>query len=274
MQFIITICMTLFTLSAFSQSYEYQGIYYNLFPEAKEAEVTSHPNKYEGTIQIPSKVFNDYTVTAIGERAFEDCPELFDVYIPSSVKIIKDYAFCLSGVNLRNVYMQDGITSIGKRAFYGCTSLTEIILPKTITTIADYAFGDCNNLASIVIPDTQVSLGDYVFIYSESLKNIYCYADCLPQTQPNTFNGIDITTVILHVPESSLNLYQSSTPWNQFKKIVTLTTAIHNPAIDNPLNVTAGYSINGIKNQHTLNGINIITFNDRKKRKVLVKKQK
>jgi hypothetical protein len=58
-------------------------------------------SKTYGSLVIPSKV-NGYTVTDIGNSAFEDCSGLTNVTIPSSV------------------------TSIGRSTFSGCSSLTTV----------------------------------------------------------------------------------------------------------------------------------------------------
>ena len=88
-----------FSISASAYDVEVDGIYYNLIPKAKIAEVTKGDNKYEGDITIPSSIkVNDteYSVTSIGNSAFYGCSGLTSITIPNSV------------------------TSIGKFTFYNC----------------------------------------------------------------------------------------------------------------------------------------------------------
>ena len=105
---LLLIATFLFSNNAFAEAVEIDGIYYNLVTKAKQAEVTSNPNKYTGAIKIPGTVsYNNvtYSVTSIGENAFIDCAGLTSVTIPNSV------------------------TSIGNRAFECCFGLRKVIIP-------------------------------------------------------------------------------------------------------------------------------------------------
>ena len=106
-------------LKSYSQTFEYNGIFYNvLSADDKTVEVTSGGN-YTGDIVIPAKVsYNDveYSITAIGNSAFEHCNSLTSVEIPNSV------------------------TSIGMWAFSGCHSLTSVVSKVEIPFTYDYSF--------------------------------------------------------------------------------------------------------------------------------------
>ena len=96
------------------------------------------------SIIIPTTVSNSgttYTVTSIGERAFELCSSLTSVTIPNSV------------------------TSIGNSAFYKCNSLTSITIPNSITSIGQYAFSSCGKLTSVTIGNNVTSIGERAFEY-------------------------------------------------------------------------------------------------------------
>ena len=70
---ILLFAMIMLPLVASAQSVEIDGIYYNLISKAKQAEVTSNPNNYTGSVVIPEKVTYEsveYSVTSIGEWAF------------------------------------------------------------------------------------------------------------------------------------------------------------------------------------------------------------
>ena len=93
---LLLLVMMLLPMMAMSDAVEIDGIYYNLTSEPQVAEVTYNPNKYTGSVVIPEKVVydgNEYTVTAIGIQAFENCSGLSSITIPNSVTIIGDYAF-------------------------------------------------------------------------------------------------------------------------------------------------------------------------------------
>ena len=119
-QVILTFFLTFLPIMANADAVEIDGIYYNLVNKAKAAEVTSNPKKYSGYVIIPEKVIHEeieYSVTSIGDGAFESCGGLLSIDLPNSV------------------------TSIGANAFRGCSSLTSIALPNSVTSIGNYAFG-------------------------------------------------------------------------------------------------------------------------------------
>ena len=82
------IILILMPLAAVADAVEIDGIYYNLIPKAKVAEVTSNPNGYKGVVVIPDTVIYDgvtCNVTSIGNSAFFSCTGLTNVTIPNSV---------------------------------------------------------------------------------------------------------------------------------------------------------------------------------------------
>ena len=71
------------------------GINYNIIGE-NSVEVTDDYEAYSGDLIIPAAVSYGgvtYSVTAIGESAFEDCSKLTSVSIPNSVLTIYENAF-------------------------------------------------------------------------------------------------------------------------------------------------------------------------------------
>ncbi len=131
--------LILLPLVASADVVEIDGIYYNLVSKAKVAEVTKMPSgNYSGDIVIPEKVtYNgiEYSVTSIGESAFDGCNSLTSITIPNSV------------------------TSIGYRAFCYCTGLTSITIPNSVTSIGIFTFSNCTGLTSITIPNSVTSIG-------------------------------------------------------------------------------------------------------------------
>ena len=110
------------------------GFYYNLNQTDNTASVTyqnlsiryygsnmivSYSSDYTGIVTIPSSFTFDgitYTVTSIGDHAFESCSDLTSVFISNS------------------------ITIIGEGAFKNCSGLTSITIPNSVTTIVDFCF--------------------------------------------------------------------------------------------------------------------------------------
>ena len=166
--------MMLLPMVAIADAVEIDGIYYNLITKAKAAEVTSSPNKYQGSIVIPETVnYNNvtYSVTSIGYQAFQYCSGLTSITIPNSVTSIEEGAFCnCSG--LTSVTIGNSVTSIGYQAFQGCFGLTSITIPNSVTSIGNYVFSGCSGLTSVTIGNSVTSIGDFAFYGCSSLQKV------------------------------------------------------------------------------------------------------
>ena len=60
---------------------------------------------------------------------------------------------------------------------------------------------------------------------------MYCYAENVPSTNSDAFNGSNISNARLHVPASSIESYKSQEPWSNFKEIVALPQKCATPTI-------------------------------------------
>ena len=120
-------------------------------------ETESNTLKYGcGNTVIPD------SVVSIGNGAFHNCNNLFDLTIPDSVTSIGQFSF-ESCSKLRSATIGDSVTSIGKGAFSGCTVLTKVCIGNAVETIGDIAFGGCTSLPSIYIPASVISIGNSAF---------------------------------------------------------------------------------------------------------------
>jgi hypothetical protein len=112
----------------------------------------------ETIVNVPL-IIGDLPVVSICDKAFSECLELEEVYIPSSVMELGIEAF--SGCrSLKKVVLPDSLQSIGSKAFAGCEKLSEIKLPGGIRECGGRLFDGCNELKSIGIPNTFRKLGN------------------------------------------------------------------------------------------------------------------
>lgn len=106
---------------------------------------------------------------------------------------------------------QDGVeytvTSIGDNAFKDNTALTDITLPATITEIKSGAFAGCVNLKTITV-------------YNET--PIALPATSRTRSGGSVFDGVDLNTCILYVPEGSVDSYRAAAVWGEFTNILAI----------------------------------------------------
>ena len=196
------------------------------------------------SITIPNNV------TSIGESAFLSCPDLTTVKIESNAIVSKNRnnnpsMKSIFGDQVKSYIIGNGVNIIGKYAFSDCSTLTSVTIPNSVTNIGEYAFYRCNGLKSITIPNsvssienitfahcsslTSVTIGSgvrgigrYAFRDCPNLADVYCYAENVPATDSNAFEGSLIEYVTLHVLGKSMDLYAATSPWSGFGEIVPL----------------------------------------------------
>lgn len=155
--FLFAILMSMVGVQLFAYDAKVDGIYYN-FSE-NEAIVTGasstyslNKTAYTGSVVIPESVTYDgitYSVTGIGNYAFQGCEELASLFIPNTVTSIGNSVFtgCKS---LDTMIIPNSVTSIGYSAFYN-SGLTSVTIGNSVADIGVSAFECCSNLTSITV---------------------------------------------------------------------------------------------------------------------------
>lgn len=120
-------------------------------------------------------------------------------------------------------------------------------------------------------------IGQNAFGNCEKLTDVYCYAENIPASAYNSFDGSYIDYATLHVPSISMDNYMVYEPWNKFKEIVPLNENDPNISGILPIYMKSDViqqdciSINGMKKNKPSRGINIIRLSNGSTRKVVVK---
>ena len=175
MKQIFTILVALLaTTNLWAQRFQYDGLYYNITSSSAYTVEVGGAESSITTVIIPETVTYEgttYSVTSIGESAFEWCSSLASVTIPNSVMGIVNRAFyrCSS---LTSVTIGNSVMGIGDEAFCGCSSLTSITIPNSVMGIGDWAFGSCDDLTSVTIPNSVTSIGNAAFGSCDALSSI------------------------------------------------------------------------------------------------------
>lgn len=156
----------------------YYGAYYSDGSDTGTAAVTYKDTDYNSytaaDVVIPSTVVNEgitFTVTAIGNNAFNGSTSVVSVVLPETITSISYNAFygCTS---LASINLPDGLTSLGGEAFSECSSLTSIDMPDTVTEMGYSCFSNCPKLASVKLSAGLTTLELGVFMRDYALTSI------------------------------------------------------------------------------------------------------
>jgi hypothetical protein len=153
---------------------EVDGIYYKVTSANEVAVTYDYNHKYTGDVNIPETITfagMTYSVTAIGDDAFESCFNLTSVTIPNSVTSIDGCAF-RGCTKLANIHIPNSVTTIGGSAFQNCIRLATVNIPNSVTTIGVYAFEFCYRLTEITVPESVTTIGLTTFSYCYSLTQV------------------------------------------------------------------------------------------------------
>ena len=113
-------------------------------------------------------------------------------------------------------------------------------------------------MTSVTIPNSVKSIGQRAFRDCSELLDVYCYAENVPSTQSDAFEGFYLQYATLHVPAASIDSYKATAPWSRFGKIVALTpeeTGIDELKGENGKRETPVFDLSGRRVQKAQKGI-------------------
>ena len=228
------ICFALaiaFVANVFSYAYDFKvgDLCYTIlnYEEVAVVEEDYAPAYYylPASLEIPSKVVysgNTYTVTEIGNYAFQACEMLESVTIPNTVKKVGIYAFAACTKLLDIAFPEsledvmggalyecawynnqpDGLVYVGNLLYRykGIAPVGTIEVREGTKAILDYAFSQQSNIQSVVLPNSVTSVHIKAFEKCLNLETIVL---------PNSLSVIEEETFSNCPKLSSINLPQN-----------------------------------------------------------------
>lgn len=174
------------------------------------------------TVKLPEYI------TSIEWSTFNGCSSLDSIAIPEAVENIGDEAFANCS-SLSFINLPDSLKKLGWTVFQNDTSLTSISVPDKVTTIYLGTFENCKNLTEVSLGRNIKELLQGSFAYCPKLTKVYCYAENPPACHSEyagyygrgigPFEQSSTGQATLYVPQTSINQYQSKSPWNSFMSI-------------------------------------------------------
>ena len=188
--------------------------------------------KLSGTLTLPLRLYDMFGY------AFYNCGFSGALKIPRSIEWISQGVFQYSEkyTSLKLPYY---LTGIAEKSFQGCTGMTgRLLLPKDLESIGDSAFYDCNFTGNLIIPEGVTHIYDSAFsgnnvrfsgqqltlpstielIDSDAFLNcrfedVFCYANEVPQLNPNGLEGVEYTGGDVYVLDHLFDEYCETAYW-------------------------------------------------------------
>jgi hypothetical protein len=133
-----------------------------------------------------------------------------------AVKSVASNAF--KSHNMQSITIGDEVMSIENGAFCGCLNLESVCIGKSLQKIGVNAFAACDHLTTINFPSSLQWIGHFAFCCCDRLNDIYSdiIDPCLCTVERTAFDEDTYQRVLFHVPNNTIELYQSLPNWNKF----------------------------------------------------------
>lgn len=109
-------------------------------------------------------------ITAVGESAFRESPNLTSVSFTKNLTSLGTYSFA-DCKNLESASFSTGLTSLPTAAFLNCKSLVNVAI-GSVKSIGSYAFSGCKSFKKLTTGSTLDTIGDYAFAHCDGLTDV------------------------------------------------------------------------------------------------------
>ena len=213
------------------------GIWYILDEENATATVTygEEDGTYAGRLIIPGSFYTqdenynyyEFTVTAIGDSAFMNCPNLTGITIPGSVENIGS-AITIGSDYITEMKFEDSSAPIAmfESSFIGATpySCTYLYLGRNVADNGGVPpFHTWSSIQNVVIGELVTELPLAFCPFCRNLQSVQINTASLLEPGPRTFAFLDedrpqpdASQIILYVPEGLGDTYLAHSFWGRF----------------------------------------------------------
>ena len=145
----------------------------------------------------------DKAVTEIGEGAFDNCFNIFNLSLPNSITKIGEEAF-MGCTNMECLTLGIGLCNCGSNAFEGCYNLHSLHIPSIqdwckITFETNWAnplyyaesfIINGKRISNLNIPEGITQINKYAFIYNQHIKSVFI-SKSVNRIEEDAFEGCD-----------------------------------------------------------------------------------
>lgn len=206
----------------------------NVTANGTDLTITGYQNIGSGAIDLTGTITDaeggSYTITTIGESAFESCAGLKSIVLPDGLTGINYNAF-YNCTGLQSIHIPESVTFIGASAFRLCRSITSIVIPSRITTLNEDLFSGCDSLSLIVLPEglkeikssaigscsglkeltlpaSVTSISNKAFSYSGNLSTLTLLSATPVSNLASVLDRVKDSISSIRVPDSSVDAYK------------------------------------------------------------------
>lgn len=210
------------------------SIVLNVTANGTDLTITGYQNIGSGAIDLTGTITDaeggSYTITTIGESAFESCAGLKSIVLPDGLTGINYNAF-YNCTGLQSIHIPESVTFIGASAFRLCKSITSIVIPSGITTLNEDLFSGCDSLSLIVLPEglkeikssaigscsglreltlpaSVTTIAPSAFVYTRNLETLTLLSPTPVANLNTVLEYHDFSVETIRVPDSSVAAYK------------------------------------------------------------------
>lgn len=179
-----------------------------------------HAEAFGGITSLEKVVLPEGIITLGNNHTFNNCSNLSDINLPTSIETIGGYSFggcskMKNSIYLPNLKSYGGYD--GAHMFNGA-GITEVLSLGHLTVLPWAIFANCINLTKVILPEKMTTLNGGAFEGATKLETLVLYS-----TIPPTFGraGFGTTAIakgagFIYVPDGSIEAYKTAAEWNNY----------------------------------------------------------